>query len=116
VKKAMTYPIAVLVVAFVVTGILLIKVVPMFEEMFLSFGADLPAFTRMVVDLSEWMQAYWYYILAGLIAVTFTFKEAKQRSKAFREKMDQIMLKVPVVGDIIYKSSVARFGRVLSTT
>ncbi|WP_344808501.1 type II secretion system F family protein, partial [Allohahella marinimesophila] len=94
----------------------LVYVVPMFEDMFQSFGADLPAFTRMVVDLSEWMQAYWYYILAGIIASVFAIKKVHQNSLKFREGMDRFMLKAPVVGNIIYKSAVARFGRVLSTT
>ncbi|WP_416397750.1 type II secretion system F family protein [Allohahella sp. A8] len=116
IKKAMTYPIAVLVVALVVTGILLVYVVPMFEEMFQSFGADLPAFTRMVVDLSRWAQATWYYIIVAIIAIIFVFKEIMRRSEAARNQMDRLVLKLPVVGDILYKSAVARFGRVLSTT
>lgn len=116
VKKAMTYPIAVLSVAFIVTGILLVKVVPQFQEVFKSFGADLPAFTLMVIAMSEWMQAYWYIILGGLIASIFLFREVKLRSKAFAEALDRLALRAPVVGPILHNSAVARFARVLSTT
>lgn len=116
IKKAMTYPIAVVVIAFVVTGILLVKVVPQFQEIFKSFGADLPAFTLMVIGLSEWMQEYWYIILGGIIASIFIFKEAKLRSKAFAEALDRGILKAPVVGPILHNAAVARFARVLSTT
>jgi type IV pilus assembly protein PilC len=116
VKKAMTYPISVLVVAMVVTGILLIKVVPQFEELFSGFGAELPAFTQMVIGLSEWMQEWWF-ICVGIIAlIIYAFKEAKRRSPRFADKVDAYMLKMPIVGNILEKSAIARFGRVLSTT
>ena len=116
VKKAMTYPIAVLVVAMVVTGILLIKVVPEFEQLFQGFGAELPAFTQMVIGLSEWMQEWWF-ICVGIIAGTiYIFKEAKRKSPNFADKVDAYLLKMPVVGNILEKSAIARFGRVLSTT
>lgn len=116
VKKAMTYPIAVLAVAFIVTIILLVKVVPTFQEMFQGFGADLPAFTLMVINLSEWMQEYWLWIIAGIIVAIVGFREAKLRSKAFAEALDRASLKAPIVGPIIHNSAVARFARVLSTT
>ncbi|MBK8970225.1 MAG: type II secretion system F family protein [Hahellaceae bacterium] len=116
VKKAMTYPIAVVSVAFIVTGILLVKVVPQFQEVFRSFGADLPAFTLMVIAMSEWMQAYWYIILGAVIAAIFVFREAKLRSQAFAEALDRLALKAPIVGPILHNSAVARFARVLSTT
>lgn len=116
VKKAMTYPISVIIVAFIVTTILLLKVVPQFESMFSNFGAELPAFTQFVVGISEWMQEYWLIFLFSLAAIGFIFKEAKTRSPKFRDALDRFMLKVPIVGDIIDKSSVARFARVLSTT
>jgi type IV pilus assembly protein PilC len=116
VKKAMTYPIAVLVVALVVTVILLVKVVPEFETLFSGFGAELPAFTQMVIGFSEWMQEWWF-ILVAIIAITiYTFKEAKRRSPKFADKVDAYMLKFPVVGAILEKSAIARFGRVLATT
>ncbi len=116
IKKAMNYPIAVVLVAVIVSAILLIKVVPQFQEVFANFGAELPAFTLMVIGLSEALQEWWFFILAGLIAGAFAFKEAHKRSEKFRNWFDRLLLKVPVVGDILYKSSVARFARTLSTT
>jgi len=116
VKKAMSYPIAVVVVAFIVTTILLIKVVPQFQEMFEGFGADLPVFTQFVVGISEWMQEYWLIFILTIGAIIYAFKEAKIRSEAFRDAIDRFVLKIPIVGDITDKSSVARFARVLSTT
>ncbi|MDG5499225.1 type II secretion system F family protein [Marinobacter sp. BGYM27] len=116
VKKAMTYPIAVVVVALIVTAILLVKVVPQFESLFQGFGADLPVFTQMVVHLSEWMQSYWFIVLLGIVSVVFLFKESVRRSQKFSDMVDKIILKIPVMGEIIDKSAVAKFGRVLSTT
>lgn len=116
IKKAMTYPIAVVVVAVVVTGILLVKVVPQFAQTFSNFGADLPAFTLMVLGLSEFVQKWWMAILVGIIASVFILKEAKRRSKALATALDRYMLKVPIVGNILYMSIMARFGRTLSTT
>ena len=116
VKKAMSYPIAVVAVAFIVTTILLIKVVPSFQTMFDNFGAELPALTQFVVRLSEWMQEYWLIVIISLVAIGYIFKQAKIRSEAFRDALDRFMLKIPIVGDITDKSSIARFARVLSTT
>ncbi|PVY70794.1 type IV pilus assembly protein PilC [Tamilnaduibacter salinus] len=116
VKKAMTYPIAVIVVAIIVTAILLVKVVPQFESLFQGFGADLPVFTQMVVNLSEWMQAYWFIVLLGIVATIFIFREALKRSPKFSDSVDKMLLKFPIVGEILDKSAVAKFGRVLSTT
>tara|TARA_R110001599_G_scaffold61576_3_gene171332 strand:+ start:97 stop:1317 length:1221 start_codon:yes stop_codon:yes gene_type:complete len=116
VKKAMTYPIAVIVVAIVVTAILLVKVVPQFESLFQGFGAELPVFTQMVVRLSEWMQSWWFVVLLGIVGTIFLFKEANRRSQKFSDFVDKYVLKLPVVGEIIDKSAVAKFGRVLSTT
>lgn len=116
VKKAMTYPISVVVVALIVTTILLLKVVPQFQDMFDSFGADLPAFTQFVVGISEWMQEWWLIFLFGIGAIIYIFKEVKTRSEAFRDALDRFILKLPIIGDITDKSSVARFARVLSTT
>ncbi|HAQ27060.1 MAG TPA: type II secretion system protein F [Pseudomonas sp.] len=116
IKKAMNYPIAVVLVAVIVSAILLIKVVPQFQEVFANFGAELPAFTLMVIGLSEALQEWWYVVLAGLFGAAFAFKQAHTRSEKFRNWFDRLMLKVPVVGDILYKSSVARFARTLSTT
>ncbi|MBE8718392.1 type II secretion system F family protein [Cellvibrio polysaccharolyticus] len=116
IKKAMTYPIAVVVVALVVTGILLVKVVPQFAETFSGFGAELPAFTLFVMHLSELAQAYWLYILIGCIASVFIIKEAIKRSPALAYAVDKYILKVPIVGQILYLSVMARFARTLSTT
>ncbi len=116
IKKAMTYPIAVVVVALVVTGILLVKVVPQFAETFSSFGADLPGFTLFVLGISETVQEWWLIILIGIIAAVFAFKEANQRSKPFSEFVDRLMLKLPIIGNIVYNSIIARYARTLSTT
>ncbi|TYC58017.1 type II secretion system F family protein [Marinobacter sp. BW6] len=116
VKKAMTYPIAVIVVAIIVTSILLVKVVPQFESLFQGFGAELPVFTQMVVELSEWLQSWWFVVLLGIVGTIFLFKEAKRRSPKFSDFVDKYVLKLPVVGEILDKSAVAKFGRVLSTT
>lgn len=115
VKKALFYPIAVLVVAFVVCIILLIFVVPQFQSIFEGFGADLPAFTQMVVNLSEFVQAKWWMIFLGIAAAIFGFKYAKQRSPAMRRSLDIISLKIPVIGGILEKSAIARFARTMAT-
>lgn len=116
VKKAMTYPIAVVVVAIVVTAILLVKVVPQFESLFEGFGADLPVFTQFIITVSEWMQAWWFIVLLGIVGAIFGFKEAIRRSQKFSDLVDKYILKLPIVGEILDKSAVAKFGRVLSTT
>lgn len=116
IKKAMKYPITVLIIAAVVTGILLVKVVPTFEKMFESFGGELPALTKMVIVMSEWMQAWWFIILAMVGGAVFAFGEAKKRSKAFADKVDELVLRLPIFGDILYKGIIARFARTLSTT
>jgi len=116
IKKAMTYPIAVLLIAGIVTSILLIFVVPVFAEIFASFGAELPAFTLMVMKISEIMQAYWYIALAAIFLASFLFKKTHRSSQSFRDKVDKNILKVPVVGDILKKAAVARYARTLSTT
>ena len=116
IKKAMKYPIAVIVVALIVTVILMVKVVPVFSEMFASFGADLPAFTQMVVGMSNWTQKYWFILLIA-IAITITaFMETKKRSKKFRDTLDKMALKAPIFGDLVYKAIIARYSRTLSTT
>lgn len=116
IKKAMTYPIAVVVVAIIVTGILLVKVVPQFAATFSSFGAELPAFTLFVMHLSELAQAYWFMILVGMVASVFGFKLAAQRSPAFAYFLDKYILKLPIIGQIVYLSVMARFARTLATT
>ena len=116
IKKAMNYPIAVVAVAIIVSCILLIKVVPQFQSVFDNFGAELPAFTQFVIGISEGLQEYWYIFIAAIVGVIFTFGETKKRSERFRNWLDRTALKAPVVGDIIYKSSVARYARTLATT
>src|SRR5690606_120575 len=116
IKKAMTYPIAVIVVAIIVSAILLIKVVPQFESVFEGFGAQLPAFTMMVVNLSRWLQEWWYLVLSAMIGGGFAFKTVYKRSERFRDGLDRLLLKLPIVGDILYKAVVARYARTLSTT
>lgn len=116
IKKAMKYPIAVIIVAIIVTAILLIKVVPVFADMFAGFGAELPAFTQFVVNMSNWMVKYYllFFIVLAILAVSFT--QAKLRSQKFRNFLDRLALKAPIFGDIVYKSIIARFCRTLSTT
>lgn len=116
IKKAMNYPIAVVVVAIIVSAILLIKVVPQFEEVFANFGAELPAFTLMVIGISQFLQEWWFIFLLGIFAAAFSFREAMKRSQKLRDSVDRGVLKLPIVGDILYKSAVARFARTLSTT
>jgi type IV pilus assembly protein PilC len=115
IKKALTYPAAVIAVAVVVTAILLIFVVPQFEELFKGFGADLPAFTRMVVDLSKFVQEWWYVVLGVIIAVVYVLVQLKKRSEKFNQMIDRMALRVPVVGEIIHKAAIARFARTLAT-
>ncbi|MGB5408434.1 MAG: type II secretion system F family protein [Thiogranum sp.] len=115
IKKALTYPTAVIIVAFAVTAILLIFVVPTFQELFEGFGADLPAFTQLVVNLSEWMQANWWLALLAIVGVIYGFSEAKKRSPKFAHALDRIMLKIPIVGEILTKAIIARYARTLST-
>jgi type IV pilus assembly protein PilC len=115
IKKALTYPTAVLVIAFIVTAILLIFVVPQFEELFKGFGADLPAFTKMVVNMSKFFQEYWYVMLGVVVAVSFVFVNLKKRSPAFNRILDRLLLQIPAIGVIIHKASIARFARTLST-
>jgi len=115
IKKAMFYPAAVIVVAVIVTAILLIFVVPQFEELFTSFGADLPAFTRMVVNLSEFMQQWWWLVFGIVIGSVIGFLQAKKRSRVFARAFDRFILKVPVIGPIMHKAAVARYARTLGT-
>jgi type IV pilus assembly protein PilC len=116
IKKAMSYPIAVVVVAFIVTAILLIKVVPQFQSIFEGFGAELPAFTLMVIHLSEFVQEDWYIVVGAMVALFFGFKRAYKTSEKFRDWLDRALLKIPVIGPLLYKSAVARYARTLSTT
>ncbi|WP_024695105.1 type II secretion system F family protein [Pseudomonas syringae] len=116
IKKAMTYPAAVLIVAMIVSGILLIKVVPQFQAIFAGFGAELPAFTLMVIWLSEVMQRWWLVVLGLSVGAFFLFKNSYRKSGKFRDGIDRFLLKIPVIGPLIFKSSVARYARTLATT
>jgi len=116
IKKAMTYPISVLVIAGIVTSILLIFVVPVFQEIFASFGAELPAFTLLVISISEFMQSNWYLGLGAIFVGMYLFKKAHLNSQDFRDSVDKKILKLPVVGDLLKKAAVARYARTLSTT
>jgi len=116
IKKAMNYPIAVVCVALVVTGILLVKVVPQFATTFSSFGAELPAFTQFVLGLSDLAIAHWWKVLIAVGVGGYAFKEAKHRSQAVADMVDRISLKLPIVGPILNSSCYARFTRTLSTT
>jgi type IV pilus assembly protein PilC len=115
IKKAMFYPAAVTVVAILVTAILLIFVVPQFEDLFTGFGADLPAFTRMVVNLSNFVQSSWWAILGVILLIIFLFTQAHRRSARFRRTVDILLLKIPAIGPILRKAAIARFARTLST-
>jgi type IV pilus assembly protein PilC len=116
VKKALFYPAAVVVVAFIVTGILLIYVIPEFESLFQGFGADLPAFTRFVIDISNFVRDQgWLLAIAAGGAVT-AFIYFKKRSRAMRHFLDRLVLRIPIIGPILNKSAIARYARTLSTT
>jgi type IV pilus assembly protein PilC len=116
IKKAMFYPVAVLVVAFIVTTILLIFVVPQFEEIFSSFGAELPAFTQFVLGISAFLQEYGLFVGMGVAGFAIAFMRAHKKSLALRDKVDKQILKIPVIGEILKKAAIARFTRTLSTT
>lgn len=116
IKKALTYPMAVLVVACIVTAGLLMFVVPQFESLFKGFGADLPALTKAVVDMSKFMQSYWYIIFGLLGGAIFAFIYAKNNSLNFAQTIDRTLLKIPVISSILEKAAIARFTRTLSIT
>ncbi len=115
IKKALFYPTAVIGVGIIVTAILLIFVVPTFKDLFESFGAELPAFTQMVIDLSNFVREYWWMILLGLAATVVIISNLWKRSPKFRETVDRMMLKAPIFGPILKKSALARFARTTST-
>lgn len=116
IKKAMKYPATVVAAAIIVTAILLLKVVPVFQGLFEDFGAELPAFTQFVIGISEGLQDNFLVVLVGIIVVAIGFVEARKRSKAFRDMLDRLVLKLPIVGDLAFKSTIARYARTLSTT
>ncbi len=115
IKKALVYPAAVLGVAVIVTVILLLFVIPQFESLFKGFGADLPAFTQYVVDLSRWMQNNGWMLLVVVVAIVFTFAYFYKRSRPMRQFIDRMSLQIPVIGPILKKAAIARFARTLAT-
>ena len=116
IKKASYYPAAILVVALVISSIMLIFVVPQFEELFSSYGAELPAFTRMVLNLSEFMQNYWWLVFGSIVAAVIIIVQGRKRSEKFATMLDRLLLKIIIVGPLLQKALVARFARTLSTT
>jgi type IV pilus assembly protein PilC len=115
IKSALMYPISVVVVAFVVVTVIMIFVIPAFKQVFSSFGADLPAPTLFVIAMSEFFVAYWYLIFGGVGGGLYFFFQAWKRNEKMQKFMDRVLLKVPVFGDLIYKSVIARWTRTLST-
>ncbi|MCC5049314.1 MULTISPECIES: type II secretion system F family protein [Xanthomonas] len=116
IKKALFYPAAVLAVALIVTAILLIFVVPQFEQVFSGFGAELPAFTKMIVAASRFMVSYWWLILFITLALGFGFLFAYKRSPSMQHGMDRLVLRLPVIGQIMHNSAIARFSRTTAVT
>ncbi|QBL42003.1 type II secretion system F family protein [Stenotrophomonas sp. ASS1] len=116
IKKALFYPAMVLVVAFLVSTVLLVWVVPQFEEVFKSFGADLPAFTQMVVNLSRFMVSWWWLIAIVVIGAVVAIAMTYRRSEKMQHTVDRLVLKVPVIGQIMHNSSIARFARTTAVT
>ncbi|WP_374500098.1 type II secretion system F family protein [Pseudoxanthomonas sp.] len=116
IKKALFYPAVVIAVAILVSAILLIFVVPQFENVFKQFGADLPAFTKIIVAASRFMVSNWYIVFGGLFATIFGFIFFKKRSLAFQHFLDRVTLKLPVIGQIMHNSAIARFARTLAVT
>lgn len=116
VKKALFYPAAVVVVAFIVTAILLIYVIPQFESLFQGFGADLPAFTRFVISLSNFVRDQGWIIALMMGAASSAFFYFKKRSRSMRHFLDRAVLRIPIIGPILNKSAIARYARTLATT
>ncbi|MCE2572053.1 type II secretion system F family protein [Motilimonas eburnea] len=116
IKKAMFYPAMVVFVAITVTCILLLFVIPQFEDIFNGFGAELPAFTQLVIGISHLLQQWWYIMFAIIAVAVFLFRKAHMKSESVRDNTDKFVLKVPVISNILHKSAMARFARTLSTT
>ncbi len=116
IKKALFYPAMVIVVAILVSSVMLVFVVPQFEDVFKNFGAELPAFTQLIVKFSRFMVSWWWLMLGIAIACIASFIFAYKRSPAFQHFLDKVILKVPVIGAIMHNSAIARFARTLATT
>lgn len=115
IKKALFYPAAVIVVAIVVTALIMLFVIPQFESLFSSFGGDLPAFTKMVISISQWMTSYWWVLLFGAFGAVYLFGFSYKRSRKMRQQLDRLILQFPIIGSIIHKATIARFSRTLAT-
>jgi type IV pilus assembly protein PilC len=115
IKSALFYPTAVLVVAFIITAVLLIFVIPQFESLFSGFGADLPALTKMVIELSKFFTSYWYLIFGSVIGGVSFLGYSYKRSAKMQHMMDRLLLKAPIIGVIVKKATIARFSRTLAT-
>ena len=115
IKKALFYPAAVIIVAFVITCVLMIFVIPAFKDLFAGFGADLPALTQFVIDLSNFFVAYWWAIFSAIGGTVFGLIQFYKRSKAAQDLMDRTIIKVPIIGPVLNKAVVARFARTLAT-
>jgi len=115
IKKAMFYPAAVVIVAIVVTAIIMIFVIPQFEQLFRGFGADLPVFTRVVINMAHFVQGWWWAILGAAILAGYILSYFWKRSRKLRQTVDRTLLKIPVIGAILNKAAIARFARTLAT-
>lgn len=115
IKSALFYPVAILAVAFIVTAVIMIWVVPAFKEVFKSFGADLPAPTLMVMAISDFFVSYWYIIFGGLFAGLYLFFQSWRRSLKMQQRMDRLLLRLPIFGNVIRKATIARWTRTLAT-
>lgn len=116
IKKALFYPASVIAVAILVSAVLLVFVVPQFQNVFASFGADLPAFTKLIISASDFMIGYWWLVLLVVGGIGYGFVSIKKRSLAFQHFLDRLILKVPVIGQIMHNSAIARFARTLAVT
>jgi type IV pilus assembly protein PilC len=116
IKKALFYPAGVLAVGLIVSLVLLLFVIPQFKTTFEGFGADLPAFTQLYVDASEFMLANWWWMLIAIVGAVFTFVVSYRRSASLQRTVDRMMLKVPVIGQILHQSAISRFARTLALT
>jgi type IV pilus assembly protein PilC len=116
IKAALFYPVAIVAVAFIITAIIMIFVIPAFKQVFTSFGADLPALTLLVIEISDVFVAYWWAIFGAVAGGLYAFFYAWKRSKRMQQAMDRLLLRVPVFGDLLRKSAIARWTRTLSTT
>jgi len=115
IKSALFYPISIIVVAFIITAVIMIFVIPAFKELFSSFGADLPAPTLVIMAVSDFFVAYWWAIFGGIGGGFYTFSYFWKRSKPMQAVMDRLLLKVPIFGDLVRKATIARWARTLST-